>query len=127
MLAYRWYELRYNKNFLSVNFKNKSDTYLISIFYKFLDAFFKKQKSFFSFISAIPNYVNEILHIIWRNFSEKIDRYFEKLRSHRKDGKKGKVSIYWQKIRKDDSDDVSLNSPDNHDGPNDLNGGPKQD
>jgi hypothetical protein len=94
MIAYRSYELSYNKELIS---REK-----INVFDKKLLTFYDKNiillNRFYDVLRNLPMVSSHKIHDLWEGFSKTVDSRFEKIKRSKSENNKGSVSIYWKSV-----------------------------
>jgi hypothetical protein len=94
MIAYRSYELSYNKELISRQKISKIDKKLLT----FYDKNIILLNRLYGNINNLPEIVSHKSHGLWEMFAGKVDTYFEKIKKNKSENNKGSVSIYWKSV-----------------------------
>jgi len=101
LVLFRSLELAFKKDFISRNFRNKTDIFILNIWNKFI-TFIVKIKDFVA--SKLKKVSGEVLHffvLIWEALVKKSEKYIDMIRGKGVVNNKGSVSFFLSSISKD--------------------------
>lgn len=94
MIAYRSYELSYNKEIISRQKLSNVDKKILTFYNKNIILLNRLYNS----LKDLPKILSHKSHDVWEIFSKKVDTYFEKIKKSKSENNKGAVSFYWKSV-----------------------------
>jgi hypothetical protein len=79
-----WYENKKEINIIPANIRLKSDSFLKKIILIIVRIWISIHDFSKKVFKNLPRNINRFLHVFWEKFSDKIDKYFEKIKQSKK-------------------------------------------